>query len=93
MTEYAPITVEVKRKILGLNAASLYDIDVPAELRLATPDPGHGGGRRRRQGSGTAMTVAAVSLESEILAALHTVTDPELDQPITDWASCDRWLR
>jgi uncharacterized protein len=37
MTEYAPITVEVKRKILGLNAASLYDIDVPAELRLATP--------------------------------------------------------
>ena len=37
MTEYAPITVEAKRKILGLNAASLYDIDVPAELRLATP--------------------------------------------------------
>ena len=37
MTEYAPITVDQKRKILGLNAASLYDIDVPAELRLATP--------------------------------------------------------
>jgi predicted TIM-barrel fold metal-dependent hydrolase len=35
--EYAPITVEQKRKILGLNAASLYDIDVPAELRLPTP--------------------------------------------------------
>ena len=30
------------------------------------------------------MTVAAVSIESEILAALHTVTDPELDQPITE---------
>ena len=35
-----PITVDQKRKILGLNAAALYDIDVPAELRLATP-PGH----------------------------------------------------
>jgi hypothetical protein len=35
--EYAPITVEQKRKILGLNVASLYDIDVPAELRLPTP--------------------------------------------------------
>jgi hypothetical protein len=30
------------------------------------------------------MTVATVSIESEILAALDTVTDPELDQPITD---------
>ena len=30
------------------------------------------------------MTVAAVSLESEIMAALHTVADPELDQPITE---------
>ena len=30
------------------------------------------------------MTVAAVCLEAEILAALHTVTDPELDQPITE---------
>jgi predicted TIM-barrel fold metal-dependent hydrolase len=35
--EYAPITVDQKRKILGLNAAALYDISVPAELRLATP--------------------------------------------------------
>jgi metal-sulfur cluster biosynthetic enzyme len=30
------------------------------------------------------MTVATVSIESEILAALDTVTDPELDQPITE---------
>ena len=30
------------------------------------------------------MTVTAVSLESEILAALDTVADPELDQPITE---------
>jgi metal-sulfur cluster biosynthetic enzyme len=30
------------------------------------------------------MTVATVAIESEILAALDTVTDPELDQPITE---------
>ena len=30
------------------------------------------------------MTVTAVSLESEILAALDTVADPELDEPITE---------
>ncbi|WP_112238491.1 amidohydrolase family protein [Kribbella monticola] len=35
-SEYAPITVEQKKKILGLNAAALYDLDVPAELRLPT---------------------------------------------------------
>ncbi len=59
-------------KILGLNAAALYDIDVPAELRLATRTPGHRGGRRRRQGSGAVMTVAvAVSLESDIWRRCH----------------------
>ena len=35
--EYAPITALQKKKILGLNAAALYDIDVPANLRLAEP--------------------------------------------------------
>lgn len=35
--EYAPITALQKQKILGLNAAALYDIDVPANLRLAEP--------------------------------------------------------
>lgn len=34
MTEYAPITIEQKKKILGLNAAKMYDIPVPAELQL-----------------------------------------------------------
>ncbi|MGX7722855.1 amidohydrolase family protein [Rhodococcus pyridinivorans] len=37
MTEYAPLTTDQKKKILGLNAAALYDIDVPAELRLPEP--------------------------------------------------------
>ncbi|MGZ4276710.1 MAG: amidohydrolase family protein [Solirubrobacteraceae bacterium] len=32
--DYPAITMEAKRKMLGLNAAALYDIEVPAELRL-----------------------------------------------------------
>jgi predicted TIM-barrel fold metal-dependent hydrolase len=42
MTEYAAITVDQKRKILGLNAAALYDITVPDELKL--PEPAGEGG-------------------------------------------------
>ncbi|GAA1356944.1 amidohydrolase family protein [Arthrobacter koreensis] len=34
MTEYAPLTIEQKKKILGLNAAKMYDIPVPEELRI-----------------------------------------------------------
>ncbi|MPY99181.1 MAG: amidohydrolase family protein [Actinophytocola sp.] len=33
-SDYGPVSVEAKKKILGLNAAKLYDLDVPAELRL-----------------------------------------------------------
>ena len=35
LTEYAPLTVAQKKKILGLNAARMYDIPVPAELDIA----------------------------------------------------------
>ena len=38
MTEYAPLTTAQKRKILGLNAAAMYDLSVPAELRLPGAD-------------------------------------------------------
>jgi uncharacterized protein len=31
-SEYGTLTPEVKRKILGLNAANLYDLDVPSEV-------------------------------------------------------------
>jgi predicted TIM-barrel fold metal-dependent hydrolase len=34
LDEYPELSVNVKKKILGLNAAKLYGIDVPAELRL-----------------------------------------------------------
>jgi uncharacterized protein len=43
MTEYAPLTTTAKKKILGLNAAAMYDLDVPADLRLPEAelaDPG-----------------------------------------------------
>jgi predicted TIM-barrel fold metal-dependent hydrolase len=35
LTEYPPITVEQKKKILGLNAAKMYGIDVPTDLALS----------------------------------------------------------
>lgn len=38
MTEYPELTADVKRKILGLNAAGLYDVEVPPDLRV-TAEP------------------------------------------------------
>jgi predicted TIM-barrel fold metal-dependent hydrolase len=39
--EYAQLTTEAKKKILGLNAARLYGIEVPAHLQVPeTPDSG-----------------------------------------------------
>ena len=38
MTEYAPLTTALKKKVLGLNAARLYDLDVPEHLRLPEAD-------------------------------------------------------
>ncbi|MEP7091737.1 MAG: amidohydrolase family protein, partial [Nocardioidaceae bacterium] len=34
-SDYPRVNVDTKKKILGLNAAKLYGIDVPAELQLA----------------------------------------------------------
>jgi hypothetical protein len=31
-SELGVLTTDIKKKILGLNAAALYDLDVPAEL-------------------------------------------------------------
>jgi predicted TIM-barrel fold metal-dependent hydrolase len=38
--EYGALTPDIKRKILGLNAARLYDIEVPAELELVPATAG-----------------------------------------------------
>ncbi len=40
MTEYPALTTRVKKKVLGLNAARLYDIAVPPELDLSAPASG-----------------------------------------------------
>ena len=50
--EYAPITTEQKKKILGLNAAKMYDIPVPAELQLPDADETADRAARRRQSGG-----------------------------------------
>ncbi|MGB3633304.1 MAG: amidohydrolase, partial [Rubrobacteraceae bacterium] len=40
--DYSEITADIKRKILGLNAASLYDIEVPEDMQAVTADQGTG---------------------------------------------------
>jgi uncharacterized protein len=37
-SDYPRLTTAAKKKILGLNAAKLYDIEVPAECRLPAPE-------------------------------------------------------
>jgi predicted TIM-barrel fold metal-dependent hydrolase len=37
LPEYPALTTEQKKKILGLNAATLYGLDVPRQLRLPAP--------------------------------------------------------
>jgi uncharacterized protein len=34
MTEYGPLTTAQKKKVLGLNAAKMYGLSVPAELQV-----------------------------------------------------------
>ena len=46
LDEYAPITIEQKKKVLGLNAAKMYDIPVPAELQLPDADETETGPRQ-----------------------------------------------
>ncbi len=36
-SEYGTLTPDIKRKVLGLNAAKLYDIEVPAEIPQESP--------------------------------------------------------
>ena len=75
-------TTAAKKKILGLNAAKLYGIEVPAEFQLpaeaGTPAAQDDAQLRRRGAAGQGVTDAR-----EVLDALGTVRDPELDEPIT----------
>jgi predicted TIM-barrel fold metal-dependent hydrolase len=39
-SELGVLTTDIKKKILGLNAAALYDLEVPAELDVVSADAG-----------------------------------------------------
>ena len=71
--DYPRLGVEGKKKILGLNAAKLYGVEVPEELQVAGA-PADPAARGRSRG---------VTLRAQVLEALGTVYDPELDEPIT----------
>ena len=81
-SDYPRVNAATKKKILGLNAAKLYDIEVPVEFQLpaeaeAAGRPGRrGAGGRRGRGQG-------VTDESRDPCRLDTVRDPELDEPVT----------
>ena len=86
-----------KKKILGLNAAELYGIEVPAEFQLprtparrprrttpswsTKPRPGCD---RAGNGAGRPGTRPGRQRHGQGHAALDTVRDPELDEPLTD---------
>ena len=68
-SDYPRWTTEAKKKVLGLNAARLYGIDVPEELQLAAagaPAPRRRAARRGRR----------VTPQAQVLEALATVYRP-----------------
>ena len=75
--EYGTLTPDIKRKILGLNAAKLYDIEVPSEI--PQEEAVMAGGEPELSGAAALMIT-----EASVLDALSGVRDPELDEPITD---------
>ncbi|HZL03848.1 MAG TPA: amidohydrolase family protein, partial [Coriobacteriia bacterium] len=44
-SDYPRWTTEAKKKVLGLNAAALYDVEVPEDLRVKDPQEGAPGAR------------------------------------------------
>ena len=88
-SDYPRVNDADKRKILGLNAAKLYGIEVPAELQL--PDGRDAGSEGGRAAGRVGMT--AVGADARVLDALAGVYDPELDEPITIAAVRERRAR
>ncbi len=111
-SDFPRVNTATKKKILGLNAAKLYDIEVPAEFQLRLTQAGTPAAQDDAQLVDEGMTApvtraalcrvqgataaapdqaAATSAGGPVLAALETVRDPELDEPITSLgfvASC-----
>ena len=72
-----------KKKILGLNAAKMYDIPVPAELQL--PDAGEPATGPRGADEAVERLQTVMAPRSRALRRRSaSVVDPELDEPITD---------
>ena len=101
-SDYPRLGTAGKKKILGLNAAKLYDIEVPAEFQLpaeaGTPgaqevlgEPAIAQRGRREHDQPVTAGREADRLSRRCCRALETVRDPELDEPITSLgfvASC-----
>ncbi len=75
------LTLDVKRRIMGLNAAKLYGVDVPAEFqsqrlsseRVAPAHISEGGEPRPRRSAPAC---------AEVRAAIAAVRDPEIDETL-----------
>ena len=80
LSDYAKLTTATKKKILGLNAAKLYDIQVPAEF-LVPAQAGVPGAKD--DAALVSRRMSGRPSRSAVWAALGTVRDPELDEPIT----------
>ena len=93
LSDYAKLTTATKKKILGLNAAKLYDIPVPAEFLVpaqagepAAQDDAAAGHRGMSSATDAPASVGIRTVDGlagAVLAALATVRDPELDEPVT----------
>ena len=99
-SDYPRITTASKKKILGLNAAKLYDIEVPKELQI--PDRRAGDAWRRRASGAVGRLADAAHgcaarrvkrvIATEVLGrALEAGRDPELDEPITTLGFVASW--
>ena len=73
-SDYPRLDAAGRKKILGLNAAKLYGVDVPGGAAPA---------RRGARGAGGRAAGRVPVTADDVLAALGTVYDPELDEPIT----------
>ncbi len=82
-SDFPRVTTATKKKILGLNAARLYDIKVPEEYQLPVVPSAREAEDVRPAGHGVMTATTDTTVVSAALAALTTVRDPELDEPIT----------
>src|ERR1700738_3959667 len=80
------LTLETKKKILGLNAARLYGIDIAAQKKKIKAAGGyaHLAGSVTPPGGSMRGDATTVDREAEVWRRLQTVTDPELDEPVTE---------